>query len=108
GLVLIPMGQWFGGKRVPMTGIAAVAVEPFARGKGAAKRLLVSMLQELQGKGVALSTLYPATQVLYRAVGYEQAGSRYEVRAPCRSLAIDPRSMSSEARALTIVRLDHG
>jgi predicted acetyltransferase len=106
GLALIPMGQWFGGKRVTMTGIAAVAVEPFARGHGAAKHLLTSMLNELHSKGVALSTLYPSTQSLYRSVGYEQAGSRFELRAHCGDLVPNPRAMSEEARALSVVRLD--
>jgi predicted acetyltransferase len=106
GLILIPMGQWFGGKRVSMTGIAAVAVEPHARGRGTAKHLLASMLHELREKGVALSALYPATNAVYRAVGYEIAGSRWEVRAPCRSLAIDARTLGDEARALSVVRID--
>jgi predicted acetyltransferase len=87
GLILVPMGQWFGGKRVPMTGLAAVGIDPFARGRGAAKRLLVSMLHELSAQGVALSTLYPSTQSLYRSVGYEQAGQRFEIRARCGDLA---------------------
>jgi len=108
GLFLIPMGQWFGGKSVPMTGVAAVAVEPFARGKGAAKRLLTAMLHELHAKNIALSTLYPATQSLYRAVGYEQAGSRHEIRARCRDLVLDPRTLGDAAGALAIVRLDRG
>jgi predicted acetyltransferase len=113
GLVLIPMGQWFGGKRVSMTGVAAVAVEPQVRGRGVAKHLLASTLHELRDKGVALSALYPATNAVYRAVGFEIAGSRYEVRAPCRSLAVDvralrdeARALGDEARALSVVRLD--
>ena len=36
GLWLVDMGQWFGGRSVPMTGVAAVAVAPEARGHGAA------------------------------------------------------------------------
>ena len=28
GLAAIPMSQWFGGKRVPMTGIGAVGIAP--------------------------------------------------------------------------------
>jgi predicted acetyltransferase len=108
GLVLIPMGQWFGGRRVSMTGIAAVAVEPQLRGQGVAKRLLSAMLNELHAQGIALSCLYPATQPLYRGVGYEQAGGRWEVRAPCRSLVLSSCKLSEEARALPIVRLDRG
>lgn len=75
GLALIPMGQWWGGQRVPMTGIASVGVAPEYRGTGAALALLQQMLQELHRAGVAISALYPATQRLYRKVGYEQGGT---------------------------------
>ncbi|HEY9761684.1 MAG TPA: GNAT family N-acetyltransferase [Trichocoleus sp.] len=75
GLAMLPMGQWFGGRCVPMTGIASVSVAPEARGSGAALKLMQQTLQELHQQGVALSTLYPATQYLYRQVGYEQGGT---------------------------------
>lgn len=75
GLVLIPMAQWFGGKAVPMTGVASVAISPHYRGQGAAQQLMRSCLQELHHRRVALSTLYPAAQGLYRRVGYGHGGS---------------------------------
>jgi predicted acetyltransferase len=78
GLWLVPMGQWFGGRSVPMTGVAAVGVAPEARGRGLAIRLMTEALKELHEKGVALSALYPATQTLYRKAGYEQAGCRFK------------------------------
>jgi predicted acetyltransferase len=74
GLVLIQMAQWFGGRSVPMTGIASVAVAPEYRGTGCALDLLRHALTEIQTQGIALSVLYPATQRLYRQVGYEQGG----------------------------------
>jgi predicted acetyltransferase len=77
-LWLVPMGQWFGGRSVPMTGIAAVGVAPEARGRGLAIRLMTEALRELHEKGTALSGLYPATQTLYRKAGYEQGGCRYK------------------------------
>ncbi|HZM00306.1 MAG TPA: GNAT family N-acetyltransferase, partial [Planctomycetota bacterium] len=77
GLLLVPMGQWFGGRAVPMTGIAGVGVPAERRGRGAALSLMRAALAELRRSGVALSTLYPATTALYRAVGYEVAGGRY-------------------------------
>ena len=79
GLVLLPMAQWFGGRAVPMTGIGDVAVAPEDWGRGAATRLMGSMLRELRDARVALSTLFPATMRLYRGVGYEAAGSVIEV-----------------------------
>ncbi|MGP1375435.1 MAG: GNAT family N-acetyltransferase [Almyronema sp.] len=75
GLAQIPMGQWFGGQRVSMTGIAAVAIAPEYRGRGAAIALMQHTLQDLFEQGVALSVLYPAVQKLYCQVGYGQGGS---------------------------------
>ncbi len=40
GLVLLPLGQWFGGRSVPMTGLAAVMVAPEFRARGVATELL--------------------------------------------------------------------
>ena len=75
GLVLLPLGQWLGGRSVSMAGIGSVAIAPHWRGQGAAAFLMKSVLREARDRGFALSTLYPATQRLYRQVGYEQAGS---------------------------------
>ncbi|HEY6726667.1 MAG TPA: GNAT family N-acetyltransferase, partial [Polyangiaceae bacterium] len=77
GLCEIPMGQWFGGARVEVLGVAGVSVAPEARGKGLAKRLMIETLEQAYARRVALSTLYPATVTLYRSVGYELSGTRY-------------------------------
>lgn len=74
GLALLPMRQWWGGQRIAMTGIAAVGIAPEYRGSGAALSLLQNTLRELHQEAVPLSVLYPATQRLYRKVGYEQGG----------------------------------
>lgn len=81
GLCEIPMGQWFGGERVEMLGVAGVSVAPEARGRGLAKRLMLETLERAHAERVALSTLYPATVTLYRNVGYELAGTRYRYSA---------------------------
>ncbi len=75
GLATLDMGQWWGGERVPMTGIAAVGIAPEYRGSGAAIALMQHTLKELYARGIPLSALYPAVQTLYRKVGYEQGGS---------------------------------
>jgi len=72
---MIPMGQWWGSQRVPMTGIAGVGVTPEYRGTGVAIALVQDTVKELHRQGVPLSVLYPATQHLYRKAGYEQAGT---------------------------------
>jgi predicted acetyltransferase len=79
GLLLAPMGQWFGGKSVATAGVAGVAVAPEERGSGVAIELMRAALGELRAEGTPLSTLYPATRTLYRAAGYEIAGTRYSV-----------------------------
>ena len=93
GLALIPMGQWFGGRSVAMGGVAAVGIDPELRGRGLAKKLMIAALHEMRGRSLAISTLYPATQALYRSVGYEQAGARFEVRIPCASIAMNEREL---------------
>jgi len=89
----IPMGQWFGGRRVAMAGIGGVGVAPSARGGGAATRLMQRTLQELRSLGFPLSVLYPATQPLYRRVGYEQAGARFELRVQAPRLDFKERTL---------------
>jgi len=97
GLATLPMSQWFGNQRVPMTGIAAVGIAPEYRGSGAAIALMQHTLQDLHANGAALSALYPAAQQLYRKAGYEQGGSfcTWEIAAKAiqvtgRSLPIQP------------------
>ncbi|MTJ55824.1 GNAT family N-acetyltransferase [Anabaena sp. UHCC 0253] len=75
GLATLNMGQWWGGKRVPMTGIASVGIAPEYRGDGAALTLMQHTIQELYTQEVPISVLYPATQTLYRKVGFERGGS---------------------------------
>ncbi|OJT27482.1 GNAT family N-acetyltransferase [Archangium sp. Cb G35] len=93
-IVLIPMGQWFNGRRVPMAGIGGVGVAPERRGQGTATRLMRSALRELRGQGVPLASLYPATQPLYRRVGFEQSGSRQEIRVQLHGLDFQERTLA--------------
>ena len=74
------MGQFVGGRSVPMAGVAAVAVPPDARGYGAGTRLMQAALREARLAGYPLSGLYPATQPIYRSVGYEVAGTRWKTK----------------------------
>lgn len=93
GLLLIPMGQWFGGKSVPMTGVAGVGVAAEARGRGVARALMAHSVRELAEKGVALSALYPATVPLYRSAGYELAGCRFQVEIGPSQIGIQERGL---------------
>ena len=86
GCALLPFGQYFGGRRVSMMGVGAVGVAPEHRGRKVASTLMQSILREMHRRGFALSALYPATLPLYRSVGYEQAGTRFEIRIPAKTL----------------------
>lgn len=88
GLIVIRMGQFFGGRAVPKIGVSAVGAAPEARGRGAATELMRRCVLETHEQGIAISGLYPATQKLYRAVGYEQSGHKFEVRVPLGSVGI--------------------
>ena len=70
-------------------------------------KLMTEALRELHAKGTALSALYPATQKLYRAVGYEQAGHRFETRVSLSHIQVRERSLgvrTMEPRDVTAVR----
>ena len=75
GLVIIKCGQFFGGRRIPTGAISLVGITPAARGTGAGSALMRQLMRMLHERGVPLSTLYPATQPIYRSAGYEQAGT---------------------------------
>ncbi len=68
GLAIYFMGQYIGGQSIPIGGIAAVGIAPQYRGQKAATTLMREVLKELENKNIPLSTLYPATQQLYRGL----------------------------------------
>ncbi|MBH8555927.1 GNAT family N-acetyltransferase [Nostocaceae cyanobacterium CENA357] len=88
GLATLPMGQWWGGQRVPMIGIAGVGIAPEYRGDGVAIALMQHTLKELHTQEVPISVLYPATQRLYRKAGYEQGGNFCIWEVPTESIQI--------------------
>ena len=81
-VLLYDIGQFFGGKSVPMMGVAGVTVAPEARGRGVGGEIMRQCVLEMHELGAPISTLYPATQKLYQSVGFEQAGSRFCYRLP--------------------------
>ncbi|HEY7593941.1 MAG TPA: GNAT family N-acetyltransferase [Actinophytocola sp.] len=66
--------QFFGGRAVPMGGVASVAVDPHARGHGVATALIDAALPAMRERGQVISALYPSVPPLYRARGWEQTG----------------------------------
>jgi predicted acetyltransferase len=110
GLVTLPIGQWFGGRRVGMAGIRFVGVAPDRRAGGVATALMRAALYEAHAAGQPLSTLYPATQPVYRRVGYEQAGVNMQFRLdlqriPLRDRDLRLRRVDPNAEAESLRRL---
>ncbi|MBW8486530.1 GNAT family N-acetyltransferase [Actinomadura parmotrematis] len=107
------MDQWWGGRPVSMGGVAAVAVAPEARGRGLGKRLMAAVLEQCVDLGHAVSALFPATTPLYRALGWEHAGSDDWAEFPAEALrglgggaAVDVRPIGPEdvEEALAVLR----
>ena len=101
GLVLLPKGQYFGERKIPTAGIAAVAVAPESRAHGAATELLAQMLIEQRAAGIPLSTLYPATVALYRRAGYELAGANHRMTLPTKAIDVRDRTLPARPVATT-------
>ena len=78
--------QWICGRRVPMGGVAAVAVAPHVRGHGFARAVLSAGLHLMHRRGDAISTLYPTTGTLYRSLGWGYAGAYAWHRVPLAEL----------------------
>lgn len=97
--LLLPMGQYFGNRRVSMTGVAGVAVAPHYQRQGCASALMRSIVAELNEQGVALSALYASALPLYRKAGYECAGGRFVAQ-------IDPKRLGIEERGGVLLPMD--
>ncbi|MFY0580435.1 GNAT family N-acetyltransferase [Cystobacter fuscus] len=93
-VALIPMGQWWGGRRVSLGGVAGVGVAPACRGQGSGGRLMRQALRELRAEGHVLAGLYPSTQPLYRSVGFEQAGACFEHRLQLSGVDFQERTLA--------------
>jgi predicted acetyltransferase len=84
---VMPWGQFFGGRSVPMGAMASVAVRPDHRGRGIAPRLLARAVERMHEHGLVISTLHPATTRFYRGLGWEIGGEFGVRRMPCAPLA---------------------
>jgi predicted acetyltransferase len=78
--------QWWVGRAVPCAGIASVKVAPELRGRGVGRRLMTTVLETAADRGYPLSALFPATMPIYRSLGWELAGGKYQATIPARSL----------------------
>ncbi|MDN5764947.1 MAG: GNAT family N-acetyltransferase, partial [Humibacillus sp.] len=71
-----PYQQVWGGRHLPMGGVAGVYVDPAARGRGVASLLGRALVQRMSELGDVVSCLYPTAPTLYRGVGYEFGGAQ--------------------------------
>jgi predicted acetyltransferase len=78
--------QWWGGRDLPMAGVAGVVVAPEHRGRGVGGALTDGIIDRARELGFALSALYPATVPVYRQRGYEMAGAQYRFSVDTRLL----------------------
>jgi predicted acetyltransferase len=97
GMTVQRMGQWFGDRSVPCGAVRCVAVRPDARAGGVARFLMAESLLELREQGFPLAALYPATQRLYRSVGYETAGSKVDWLFDLHRLEVRERTLDVRA-----------
>ena len=88
---VLAYGQFFGGHAVPMGGVAGVAVDPYARGRGVAQAMLDRAIVDMRAQGQCVSALFPSVPPLYRSRGWEQAGSVQRVTLPLAELATLPK-----------------
>lgn len=75
-----PYEQAWGGRHLPMGGIAGVYVEPSARGRGVGSLLMRGLVERMAELGDHVSCLFATAPELYRGVGYEVGGVHTRVR----------------------------
>jgi predicted acetyltransferase len=79
--------HWFGGRLVPASGVAGVAVQPELRGRGLAGEALRHLLAGARERGAAISTLFDTTPYPYRRAGYEEVGALVRAAVPTVSMS---------------------
>jgi predicted acetyltransferase len=79
-------GQWWGGRVVPASGVAGVAVVPEHRRRGVTRAVLGRLLAGAQERGAAVATLFCTSSAVYRALGFEVGGVMRTVDLPTAEL----------------------
>ncbi len=79
---LYAMQQWVHGHKLPVLGVASVAVAPEHRRHGYAREIMRHALREGFERGDVASLLYPFRPSFYRNMGYAMAGTvhQFDVR----------------------------
>jgi predicted acetyltransferase len=108
---VLPLEAYVDGRAVPAGGVAAVMTHPAYRRRGHAGELMRTLLGDMRGEGVHLSTLWPFSHAFYRAYGWELAGESiaYSVspaRLPRSPLQGSVRGMREEDLPRVVALLD--
>jgi predicted acetyltransferase len=83
---VLPFGQFFGGRRLPMGGFSPVVTAAEHRGRGLGSMVTTAQYPLMRDRGEVISGLYPAQTQLYRGNGFEVAGVATYRTFPTRSL----------------------
>ena len=78
--------QFWGGRPMPMGGIAGVVVAPDARGRGVGSKLMAAIAERSHELGDLVSALYPATVSMYRTLGWEIVGAQHRISMSAEAL----------------------
>ena len=81
-LRILDFHMFFGEERRPCGGIAGVACEPAARGRGYAGALIKRSLELMRERGQYLSSLWPFNFDYYRGYGWEWVGPARQYKVP--------------------------
>jgi predicted acetyltransferase len=81
-------GHWYGGRIVPASGVAGVAVAPECRGAGLVRTVLTPLLAHARERGAAISTLFDTTPFPYRRLGWEEVGALTYIALPTTALTV--------------------
>lgn len=92
-------GQWWGGRILPASGVASVAVAPEWRGRGAARGVLTALLHGARERGAAVAALFCTSSAVYRSLGFEAAGTLRAVDLPTSRLYRRPPPPGVHVRA---------
>jgi predicted acetyltransferase len=90
-LKVLDYRQFFGGRAVPMGGVASVAVDPYARGRGVATALLDAAIADMREQGQSVSALFASAPALYRSADWEQVGGYLRTTVTPEQLAALPK-----------------
>lgn len=81
-LRITPFEVYARGERMPMAGLAAVAVLPEARRRGIAELLVEDSIRKMYEFGYPISMLYPFRHRFYKKYGYAFVGSAVQYEIP--------------------------